>query len=288
MRKRILSVLVLLLLVTIVYTCGNPTHVIRTEYTVKTDKITIPYKLVFISDVHYGCVQDKAVVYEALTRVNEECADVVLLGGDIVQSPVTSKNDMEEIFMLLGHLSARNGIYFIYGNHDAVDDGTAFDSPRHSDCYAQNHLTKALHDYGIGVLCDSSVYLGDSVILIGRDNVLRETGCRSSISELVEDSTKYSICVDHVPTEYTECMQAGIDLHLSGHTHGGQLFPINLMERFIWKMPVYGKRNIGCMTAIVSSGMGVGAYNARNVHHCEYVVINVVPNNKQRTTACRV
>lgn len=277
MNKRILRVLGLLVFVGMVYTAANTSKVVCTEYTVKSNKVERPYKVVFMSDLHYGCVQDKRVIDDALKSVSEECPDLIILGGDIVQSPVTSKSDMQRIFELLGALHTTDGIYFVYGNHDASDDGTAFDTHKHCDFYTQEDLLEALKENGIDVLCDSSIALSDNIVLIGRDNSMRLNQDRKSITSLVGTRTKYNMCVDHTPVELDECSKAGIDMLLSGHTHGGQLFPINMLESVVWHMPVYGERTHGHMTSIVSSGMGVGAYNLRNMHHCEYVVVNIVP-----------
>lgn len=276
MKKRVIGVAVLATMLSAVYTVANPSSVVRTEYTVRSPKVSKPYMIVFISDIHYGCVQERYVPEKALERVSSERPDVVLLGGDIVQYPVTSKSDMQRIFSLLGCLEAKDGVYFVYGNHDAID-GRTFDKPAHMDFYTQDELLSVLTDNGIKVLKDDYVELRDDVRLVGRDNSMQKGVQRKNVADLISPSDIFTVCVDHTPVEQNECSQAGVDLLLSGHTHGGQLFPINIMEELLWHMPAYGRREYGSMSAIVSSGMGVGAYNLRNLHHCEYVVINVIP-----------
>lgn len=276
MKKRVIGAAVLVTMLIAVYTIANPSSVVRTEYTVRSPKVRKPYKIVFISDIHYGCAQECYVPEKALERVSSESPDVVLLGGDIVQYPVTSKSDMQRIFSLLGCLEAKDGVYFVYGNHDATD-GRTFDKPAHTDFYTQNELLSVLTDNGIKVLKDDCAELRDDVRLVGRDNSMQEDVQRKNVADLISTSDTFTVCVDHTPVEQNECSQAGVDLLLSGHTHGGQLFPINIMEELLWHMPAYGRREYGSMSAIVSSGMGVGAYNLRNLHHCEYVVINVIP-----------
>lgn len=261
----------------LVYSVANAAHVSRTEYTIHTKKVQSSVKLILLTDFHYGCVQRKEVVDEVLQRIGNESADLIILGGDVVQYPVTSKSDMEAIFKKLGKLESKHGIYFVYGNHDNEDDGTAFDKPKHFDDYTSIELDDAVRSNGINILKDDTITTTAGITIIGRDNAMSAYTARKPIEELVPDRDSFLICVDHVPTEMKECAKAGVDLQLSGHTHGGQLFPINIMFPTLWDMPAYGIHKYGDMKLIVSSGIGVGAYPLRNVHHCEYVVINIIP-----------
>ena len=257
-----------------VYTLASPFHISRTEYTILTSKLPSDWKILFISDIHYGCVQNKQVVDRKLDELEQEEFDLVILGGDIVQCPVTSKRDMMYIIGRLGELRSKYGIYFVYGNHDAADDGTVFDTPSHNDIYTASDLRYALVNSGITAMDDMCFTVDDNLQLIGRKDMHTNKTC-ASISELKGDDNRFTICVNHTPAKMQECADAGIDLQLSGHTHGGQVFPINIVLPIKYNMPSYGLKKYGDMSLIVSSGMGIGAYPIRNVHKCEYVVVNI-------------
>ena len=59
--------------------------------------ISLSYSILFISDIHYGTVQSSQLVKDSILKMNNLKADIVVLGGDIVDER-TSKKDMEEIF----------------------------------------------------------------------------------------------------------------------------------------------------------------------------------------------
>lgn len=212
-----------------------------------------------------------------IRKLQKEHFDMVILGGDIVQCPVTSKEDMKDIVSELGKFNSRYGIYFVYGNHDAFDDGGVYNKLGHKESYSSDDLLDELTKNSIRVLCDSSDVLVNGILIIGRAYKFNDDTYRRSVSDMITDISKYTICIDHAPICIDECSLAGVDLQLAGHTHGGQIFPINLFQPYVYSMPVYGLRKHGSMSLIVSSGMGVEGFPVRNTHHCEYVVINIIP-----------
>lgn len=274
-----LSVFIVLTVLLVLYTVVNPKHIVGAYYQINSSKLNTDVKILYVSDIHYGCVQDKSVVDTALAQLADEEFDVILLGGDIVQCPVTSKSDMLRVMSELGELRSKYGTYFVYGNHDAHDDGTAFDKPKHYDIFDSDDIIDALCSNGIKILNDESALLDNGILLIGRSNSF-DNQKRVPVSNLVTVDNAFVLCMDHAPIEMSECSQAGVDLQVSGHTHGGQLFPINVLEPIIWKMPSYGLKTYGDMKLIVSSGMGIGAYPLRNAHCCEYVVINIISDKE--------
>ena len=68
------------------------------------------------------------------------------------------------------------------------------------------------------------------------------------------DLSQYVIVLDHQPIKYEENSQQGTDLQLSGHTHGGQVFPYSIFESLRGHL-VYGEFHFGKMELIVSSGL---------------------------------
>ena len=91
------------------------------------------------------------------------------------------------------------------------------------------------------------------------------------------DSNKYSIVLDHQPSDYDAQEAAGVDLVLSGHTHGGQLFPFNYMGYWTGlDDKTYGLEKRTNTNFIVTSGISDWAIKFKTGCKSEYVVIDVV------------
>ncbi|MDE6965570.1 MAG: serine/threonine protein phosphatase, partial [Clostridiales bacterium] len=103
-------------------------------------------------------------------------------------------------------------------------------------------------------------------------------GNRAEISELTKDldDGKYQIVINHQPTDYANETAAGVDLVLSGHTHGGQMFPIGLVsDLFGLNDMVYGHEKRGATNFIVTSGISDWAIDYKTGCFSEFVVIDV-------------
>ncbi len=112
-------VAIVLTAVVIVYGRYNIFHVVRTEYTIQTQKKiqSEGYKLVFLSDLHYGVSMNDAQLQKVAQRISSEKPDIVVLDGDIVDENTTLEQ-MQSAFKILGGIDSQYGIYYTYGNHD--------------------------------------------------------------------------------------------------------------------------------------------------------------------------
>ena len=89
-------------------------HIELTEYTLTTHKIdNESYSIIWVSDIHYGTVQNPQLVKESISKINDLKPDIVVLGGDIVDER-TSKEDMNEVFKELGQINSTYGTYYVY------------------------------------------------------------------------------------------------------------------------------------------------------------------------------
>ena len=126
---------------------------------------------------------------------------------------------------------------------------------------------------------DDVAQIGDNFTLVGREDASGSYGKnRKSTSELMEeqDKSKFSIVLDHQPQDYEEQAAIGVDLVLSGHTHGGQLFPINWSVCVFGKnCMVYGYKKINNTNFIVSSGVGDWKVQFKTGCLAEYVIIDI-------------
>lgn len=259
-----------LLCMVIVFTYGiiNVGNIVRTEYSISTDKSIRAegYKIALLSDIHYGKLNNKNGLESLAENLSTQELDMVILCGDIVDED-TTKAQMQEIFSILGTIKSSYGSYFIFGNHDKQPYNK-------KPLFTETELTAVIEQNGIAVLKDELVNIGDDILLVGRQDRNDES---KSVEELLNnaDGSKYIICADHRPFDFNIKSDAGVDLQLSGHTHGGQLAPIGtFMDLFNIGDMVYGKKQVGNMIAITTSGI-TGSHPIRTQGKSEYVVITV-------------
>ena len=262
--------LIPLLCTVIVFTYGaiNVRNTVRTEYGVTTDKAIRAegYKIALLSDVHYGKLNNKSHLERLAENLSTQALDLVILCGDIIDED-TTEAQTREIFSIFGAIKSTYGSYFIFGNHDKQPYSK-------KPIFTQAELVAVIERSGITVLDDGAVNLGDDILLVGRRDGNEK---RKSVEELLvgADGSKYVICADHEPHGFKAKSDAGVDLQLSGHTHGGQLFPVGtFMDLFKIGDAVYGKKSVGNMIAITTSGI-TGSHPLRTQGKSEYVVITV-------------
>ena len=156
----------------------------------------------------------------------------------------TDSYDNTNMHEHLSKLRAPLGVYATLGNHDYSGNQVA--------------IAKAVERAGIQVIDNKSVWLDDSVLLIGRSD---ETDpARPAATDLLSEvrADKPVIFLEHSPADLAQIKGLPIDLHLSGHTHGGQIFPLTTLLK--WFTPlVYGAKQLEGTQFLVTSGYGIGA-----------------------------
>lgn len=248
----------------------NMHHVVETTYVVETKKEIAEegYRVALLSDIHYGISIDKRELQRMVEKVNGSLVDVVVLCGDMVDED-TTKAQMQELFSVLGTLDSKYGVFFVYGNHD-LQNYTS------SSSFTQQELCKAMEENNIIILQDSAYELTNDFVLVGRQDV--SMGSRKGLDTLYENMDKrdFILTLDHQPLDYKENKEQGTDLLLSGHTHGGQLFPINLLLKVIpFGEGVYGQKKMEDFTAIVSSGVAGWRFPVKTSAPAEYVIVHI-------------
>jgi uncharacterized protein len=198
-----------------------------------------------VSDIHLGTVIGRSRFDRIVGRINALDPDVILLPGDIVDEdlgPVIRENLGER----LRALRSRYGTFAVTGNHEyigGVEEAVAY-----------------LREHGVTVLRDEVHVLPNGVTLVGREDrslVQMAHGKRKSLPELLAgvDMTHPVILMDHQPFHLEEAEQGGVDLQLSGHTHHGQLWPLNYITSAIYEVST-GYKKKGDSHIYVSSGVG--------------------------------
>ena len=271
---KIYKLCILPLLISIIilgYGFINIRNIVETKYTIYTDKeIGEDIRVLLLTDSHYGDIFKKSNLDKLKNRLDEVDADVVILGGDIVDEG-TTKEEMEYIFKVFGSIKNKYGIYFVYGNHDEQQ----YNMNRK---YSYDELNEAITTNNIYILNDNYIPINSNIVIAGRNDY--SMGRKDIDTYLDVSKDNYLIMVDHQPVEYLENIDFGIDLIVSGHTHGGQIFPVETFIKLFHTADLsYGYGRFDNMDAIVSSGVAGWGYPIRTSHNSEYVVIDIKKSN---------
>ena len=133
---------------------------------------------------------------------------------------------------------------------------------------------------------DDVELIDDRFYLIGRTDKSEEYASgRKTMEELTADldPDKFSIVLDHQPEDYDAQAKADVDLVLSGHTHGGQLFPLRPIEELTNMTPddrIYGYEKRGNTNFIVTSGISDWAIKFKTGCRSEYLMLEISGNSK--------
>lgn len=251
----------------------NIRNVHVTEYTVSTQKnMSQSYKVAMISDIHYPLAMEKEDIEKYCREISDMHPDIVVLDGDIVDEN-TEKSEMEDVFEALGSIENQYGIYYVYGNHDK----NRYTSDPN---YTMDELSQVIEANHIHILLDTSVEINDDFVIVGRDDYSTyENNGRKSDEEILQgvDKNRFILMLDHQPRAVEKNAESGVDLQLSGHTHGGQFFPVAQISRLTGVEPwTYGKKEIGDFKLIVSSGMPGWGIPVRTQAVSEIVMIDII------------
>lgn len=227
--------------------------IVPKEYEINTDKNVGSIRVIQLADAHIGTTFGAKGFTKAVEKMREYNPDIVVITGDFVDNSSPAE-DFEECCRALGSLNPRYGIYYVFGNHDRSFASSMLNER------GEKSVISGLEKNGIRVLQDDTVLIDDRVYIIGRQDFSAEgrAGGRESMEQLVEglDRSKYMIVLDHQPRDYEAQAAAGVDLVLSGHTHGGQMIPLApLVGRLGDNDLVYGHEKRGATDFIVTSGI---------------------------------
>ena len=284
------SVGIIFTLVICLYGFLHATDTRITNYTVELPKKNCKLdelNAVMVADMHMGCNIGVPEMEKMVNLINECNPDIVFFCGDIFDNIYDALDDPERLISIYQSINSKYGVYACYGNHD-IDEpvlaGFTFnqDEKKVSDPRMDEFLERA----GVNLLRDEGVLIDDSFYVYGRPDYARPgrgieaRNTAREIVDLINDDLNsmdpldkdYSwitgqtdippvidypvIVLDHEPKELEELSKAGVDLVLSGHTHDGQIFPANILLKFISENS-YGYKKVGDMDDIVTSGVGL-------------------------------
>lgn len=220
-------------------------------------------KILLASDIHLGALIGERREKRLLEIIREQKPDLVLLAGDLVDgeiAPVLRKNLGRHI----QEISTPYGVYAISGNHEYIG--------------GIDKTLPYLKSINIRMLIDEVITLPNGIQLVGRNDhsAGRGSNAPKPLAELISgiDRSKPIIVLNHQPYNLQEAVDAEVDLHLSGHTHNGQLWPFNYLIKGIFELS-WGYLKKENTHFYVSSGYGTWGPPVRIGNRPEVVVFKL-------------
>jgi len=240
----------------------------------KVEQVKIPIeglthevRIMHLSDIHIGGQRGQFYLQKIVNSTNELAPDIVAITGDLVDGFIALDN---EVLSPLADLNAPT--YYVAGNHEYyIDAGRAFE-------IIAGHGAEILHN---------KVVRSNGIQLVGLDymnadeesfdmHAVSERTIKSELPKIPLDPDIPSLLLHHSPVGLKYVADAGVDVMLAGHTHGGQVFPATLIA------PLIFERNKGLsrhdsMHVYVSQGAGTFGPRLRLGTSNEITLIELVP-----------
>jgi predicted MPP superfamily phosphohydrolase len=193
-----------------------------------------------VTDTHLGHINGSRFMRRIVAMLGRLGPDVVFISGDLYDG---SKVDYRRLVEPWKSLTSRFGAYFVTGNHEEFSDrGKYLDAVRGS---------------GVRVLNNEKVTLdGLQVVGVHYSDSSNPERYQKILEHAAVDRNHASILLTHVPHALPIAEKAGISLQLSGHTHGGQLFPFTWFTSRIFGAYTYGLRRFRELMVYTSTGAG--------------------------------
>ena len=192
------------------------------------------------SDLHLGHINRLGFSRRIAAMAARLNPDVILIPGDVFDGTPVAPDRLAAPFK---QLSPPFGIYFTTGNHDEFGSTAKY--------------IAALTGAGIRVLANEKVVVdGLQILGIPYHDSTYPIRMKATLDDLRPDPGTASILLSHVPNRLPIVEQAGVSLQLSGHTHGGQIFPFTWMTRRVFGKFTWGLHNFGTLQVYTSYGAG--------------------------------
>lgn len=195
---------------------------------------------VLVSDIHLGQIRREHFSKITAELINNERPDIVFIGGDMYDGVVA---DLPLLTSAFSGLSPSWGTYYVTGNHEEFSSDAPYIS--------------AVQKAGVHVLKNEKISIeGLQIIGVDYSDSYLPEDFRNLLREADIDREKPSILIKHSPGNYAISEEEGISLQLSGHTHGGQIWPVNFITSLFYQGHDYGLTNFGNMQIYTTSGAG--------------------------------
>jgi predicted MPP superfamily phosphohydrolase len=212
-----------------------------------------------VTDLHLGNVRGAGFTRRIVNILRKLQPDAILIAGDLFDG---SKGDFDALVEPWKFISPPSGIYFVTGNHEEFSSPTPF--------------VEAIRGAGIRVLNNEKVDIEGMQIVGVFDGELHDLqGYRNVLRRAGLDRNRPSILLAHQPVNMAIAEDEGVSLQVSGHTHGGQMWPWTLIARRVHGPFNHGLNRLGKLLVYTSYGVGTWGAPMRVGTKSEIVLIRL-------------
>ena len=198
--------------------------------------------IVGMSDMHIGSMLGERWLAARIAQVQEQQPDIVVLLGDIFEG---HEDPSEDLLSMLSKISVPLGVWAVAGNHEFYRHG--------------KKSLKLIEESHLNMLRNRWVEIAPGLIMAGVDDltIMRRSGLKEDViaKALYNKTPGATVLLSHTPWQTDTAAKAGVGLMLSGHTHGGQIWPLGYLTKRFYPL-LSGQYEIDGMTVIVCRGTG--------------------------------
>ena len=245
------------------FEASRPVKVVKYEF--ESDKLTNDLRMVFLSDLHLGVQKSSSRLKSLIALIEEQEPDLIIFGGDLVNDHLEW---LEDEASQLRNLRVPLGKFGVLGNHEFYPG-----------------IKKSLELFRLSeieILDDAKQRLENlNLTLVGVTDPTPYHSPREHQEEITRrllrdiDPEQYNLLISHRPWGFEHAARAGVDLHLAGHTHNGQIYPFRYFIRLQFDY-VYGYYEKAGSRLIVTSGAGSWGPPIRVMAPAEIVVLDIL------------
>jgi predicted MPP superfamily phosphohydrolase len=212
---------------------------------------------VLVSDTHFGLIRNVRFSNAVVRKILALNPAFVLHAGDFYDGPMINLPPVTEPWKMMAQ---KIPVFYTPGNHESYGDFNAF--------------VASVRETGATTLLDEKTeYDGVQIAGITYRRKDEERDAVQAITHLNLDSSKPVILINHPPTFHHAVADAGVQLMVSGHTHGGAFWPVNYIVWMLYGKYINGLHAVGTLTAITTRGVGTAGPPCRFLIPPEIVVL---------------
>jgi uncharacterized protein len=248
---------IVLTIIIFTYSVKNTNKYKIKEINLKTNKINKNTQIVQLSDLHIFGKYSKTKFENIFKKVIKINPDYIVITGDLFDFPGKIYKEVLDITKKF-----KKPIFFIYGNHDIL--------------YGIDNTNKILKETNITCL-DTNSYLDlkRNINFIGVGYNRKKNHLLNSLNKIKINTKNYNLLLYHEPKDIKVAERKGIDLLLSGHTHGGQIFPLTLLIVYLYKY-YKGLHSYKKLKIYINQGTCIFGYRLRLKTFNEITLINLI------------